>query len=87
MLEHELEFYLPPDDGRRVSDHGASARAAGEALTRRGTVAAYRRSIFVRAQETLLRLAAESAGAVRGAPTPAVPCDRITAVPPQAPAR
>jgi len=80
MLEHELEFYLPPDDGHRVSDHGASARAAGEALTGRGTVAAHRRSIFVRAAETLLRLEAESAEAVRDAPTPALPCGRITAV-------
>ena len=89
MPEYLLEFYVPRDDGRGVSDDEQQARAAAEELTRRGTAVAYRRSIFVPAEETcFLLFEAESADAVRDAATlAALPCGRITAVYPQTPQR
>ena len=85
MPEYLLEFYMPRDAGRAATDDGESARAAAEELMRRGTTVAYRRVIFVPAEETcFLLFEAESAEAVRDAATlAALPCDRVTAVYPQ----
>ena len=86
MPEYLLEFYVPRDDARAATDDGESARAAAEALTRRGTAVRYRRSIFVPADETCFVLfEAESADAVRDAAAlAALPCGRVSAVHPQA---
>lgn len=80
MPEYLLELYLSRSEGRIAADHGESARAAAEELTRQGTPVSYRRSFFVPTEETLFVLfEAGSADAVCDAARLAsLPYDRVS---------
>jgi hypothetical protein len=80
MPEYLLELYVPRTGARVAVDHGESARAAAEDLTRRGSPVRYRCSIFVPAEETCFVLfEAPSADAVRSAARlAALPSERVS---------